>query len=51
MLNDNNKDRIQTLKTNLKRLNLNAQILNKDFIEFDNKRKYDVIVIDAPCSV
>ena len=50
VLNDKNKDRIQTLKTNLKRLNLNAQILNKDFIEFDNKRKYDVIVIDAPCS-
>ena len=44
------KNRIQTLKTNLKRLKLSAQILNKDFIQFDNKKKYDVIIIDAPCS-
>ena len=44
------KTRIQTLKANLKRLKLNAQILNEDFIQFDNKKKYDVIIIDAPCS-
>ena len=50
VLNDKNKNRIQTLKTNLKRLKLNAQILNKDFTKFDNKMKYDVIIIDAPCS-
>ena len=50
VMNDKNKARIQTLKANLKRLNLSAQILNEDFIQFDNKRKYDVIVIDAPCS-
>ena len=50
VLNDKNKTRIQTLKANLKRLNLSAQILNEDFIQFDNKRKYDVIIIDAPCS-
>ena len=50
VLNDKNKNRIQTLKTNLNRLKLSAQILNKDFIQFDNKRKYDVIIIDAPCS-
>ncbi len=50
VMNDKNKARIQTLKVNLKRLNLSAQILNEDFIQFDNKRKYDVIVIDAPCS-
>ena len=50
-MNDKNKNRIQTLKTNLKRLKLSAKILNnKDFIKFDNKRKYDVIIIDAPCS-
>ena len=48
-VNDKNKARIQTLKNNLKRLNLNAQILNQDFIKF-NKIKYDVIVVDAPCS-
>ncbi|MDC3083289.1 RsmB/NOP family class I SAM-dependent RNA methyltransferase, partial [Pelagibacteraceae bacterium] len=50
VLNDKNKNRIQTLKTNLKRLKLSAKILNEDFIQFDNKRMYDVIIIDAPCS-
>ena len=50
VLNDKNKKRIQILKTNLKRLKLSAQILNKDFIQLNNNRKYDVIIIDAPCS-
>ena len=50
VLNDKNKTRIKILKTNLKRLKLNAQILNEDFIKFNNKKKYDVIIIDAPCS-
>ena len=50
VLNDKNKNRIQILKTNLKRLKLSAQILNEDFIQFNNRRKYDVIIIDAPCS-
>ena len=49
-LNDKNKNRIQTLKSNLKRLKFRAEILNKDFIQFDNNKKYDVIIIDAPCS-
>jgi len=50
ILNDKSKSRIQTLKSNLKRLKLSAKILNEDFVRFDNKRKYDVIIIDAPCS-
>ena len=50
VLNDKNKTRIQILKTNLKRLKLSAKILNKDFIQLNNNRKYDVIIIDAPCS-
>ena len=50
ILNDKSKARIQTLKTNLKRLKLSAKILNEDFIQFDNEKKYDVILIDAPCS-
>ncbi len=50
ILNDKSKNRIQTLKSNLKRLKLSAKILNEDFIRFDNKGKYDVIIIDAPCS-
>ena len=50
ILNDKNKNRIKTLKSNLKRLKLSAPILNEDFIQFNNKKKYDVIIIDAPCS-
>ena len=49
-LNDKSKKRIQTLKSNLKRLQYNATILNKDFIEFDKHKKFDFIIIDAPCS-
>jgi len=50
VLNDINKTRIKTLKDNLKRLQFNAQILNKDFTKFNDKEKYDIIIIDAPCS-
>ncbi len=50
ILNDKSKNRIRTLKTNLERLKLSAEIYNKDFIKFDNKKKFDVIIIDAPCS-
>ena len=50
ILNDKSKNRIQNLKTNLERLKLSAEIYNKDFIKFDNKKKFDVIIIDAPCS-
>ncbi len=50
VLNDKNKNRIQTLKTNLKRLKLSAKILNEDFIQLDNKRLYDIVIIDSPCS-
>ena len=50
VLNDENKNRIKTLKTNMKRLKLTAEISNKDFIKFNNKRNYDIIIIDAPCS-
>jgi len=50
ILNDINNTRIKTLKDNLKRLKLNAKIINKDFTKFNNKEKYDIIIIDAPCS-
>ncbi len=50
VLNDINKTRIKTLKDNLKRLQLSARILNRDFTKFDDKEKYDIIIIDAPCS-
>ncbi len=50
ILNDINKIRIKTLKDNLKRLQLNARIINKDFTKFNEKEKYDIIILDAPCS-
>ena len=50
ILNDKSIARIKTLKLNLNRLNLKAKILNEDFTKFNNTEKYDVIIIDAPCS-
>ena len=49
-LNDKSKTRIQILKSNLIRLNFSAEILNKDFTKFEEKNKYDFVIIDAPCS-
>ena len=49
-LNDKSKNRIKILKSNLIRLNFDAKILNKDFTKFEEKHKYDFIIIDAPCS-
>ena len=50
ILNDKSIARIKTLKLNLNRLNLKAKILNEDFTKFNNTEKYDVIIVDAPCS-
>ena len=49
-LNDKSKIRIETLKSNLNRLNFNTEILNEDFLNFKENKKYDFIIIDAPCS-
>lgn len=49
-LNDISKKRIKILKSNLRRLNFKANILNEDFTEFNLKEKFDCIIIDAPCS-
>ena len=50
ILNDKNNYRIQILKNNLKRLNFTAKILNYDFIKFNEKEKFDFIILDSPCS-
>ncbi len=50
VLNDRSKNRIRILKSNLNRLNFNPKILNTDFIKFKENQKYDLIIIDAPCS-
>ena len=49
-LNDKNKKRINTLKKNLLRLEMNAKILNCDVLDLDNKEKYNLIILDAPCT-
>ncbi len=50
ILNDKSSNRIEILKSNLNRLNFNSKILNDDFTRFDEKEKFDLIIIDAPCS-
>ncbi len=50
ILNDKNKVRLKRVKENLKRLNFKATILNKSILDFDEKEKYDFIILDAPCS-
>ena len=49
-LNDKNKKRIIVLKENLKRLNFKNHIINKDILNLSVKKKYDFIILDAPCS-
>ncbi len=50
VLNDISKKRLKILKTNLKRLNFSAKVTNIDIAKFDNKQKFDFIIIDSPCS-
>ena len=38
------------MQYNLNRLNYTERILNYDFTKFNEEKKYDVIIIDAPCS-
>lgn len=49
-LNDISKRRIKILKSNLNRLKFNAKIFNLDFIKSNKFKKYDFIIVDAPCS-
>ena len=44
------RNRIITFKNNLKRLKLDADVINEDFLDTNLKEKFDFILIDAPCS-
>ena len=44
------KRRIGILKSNFERLKFNSEIINCDFLNFDEKEEFDCILIDAPCS-
>ncbi len=50
VLNDKSVQRTKILKSNLKRLNFDTKIINQDFTKFRDDKKYDCIIIDAPCS-
>jgi 16S rRNA (cytosine967-C5)-methyltransferase len=50
VLNDINKKRISKLKDNLSRLGFCAEIKNLDALDFDENYKYDIVLVDSPCS-
>ena len=50
VLNDKSKKRLEVLKNNLKRLNFKPIVINYDVKNISLKKKYDFIIIDAPCS-
>lgn len=49
--NDIEESQISRLKENSKRLGLIPdKITNQDFLEYNTKEKYDLIILDVPCS-
>ena len=38
------------MKENLRRLNFDNKIINKDSLKINSKNKFDIVIIDAPCS-
>ena len=49
-LNDISSKRIKTLRSNLNRLNFNNQVKNYNALEIPEKEKFDVVILDSPCS-
>lgn len=49
---DISEERLVTLTANIKRLNLtkNLTVVCSDALEFSSSRKFDIVLIDAPCS-
>ena len=50
VINDKNKSRNNLLKDNLSRLGFSCEIMNYDVLKMNTSRKYDFIILDAPCS-
>jgi len=50
VLNDINIKRISKLKNNLSRLKFNPKIMNLNGLDFDENHKFDMVILDAPCS-
>ncbi len=49
-LNDISLERTKILRTNLKRLNFSNKIKNYNALDIPEDKKFDVIILDAPCS-
>ena len=47
---DKSSIRIKMLKENLARMKMKSEIIETDFYKYKTKKKFDVVVIDAPCS-
>lgn len=47
---DKNKNKVFIMKKNLRRLNFNNKVINEDSLKINSKNKFDVVIIDAPCS-
>ena len=50
VLNDISKKRINILKDNLNRLNFNNTISHIDALDINEKKLYDIVILDSPCS-
>ena len=50
IMNDKSKSRIKLMKENLDRLKFKTKIFNYDVLKLESKEKYDLIILDAPCS-
>jgi 16S rRNA (cytosine967-C5)-methyltransferase len=50
VLNDISKKRIFKLRENLSRLGFKPEIKNLNALNFDEKIKYDIVLLDSPCS-
>ena len=47
---DKNKNKVSIMKENLRRLNFQNEIINKDSLKINSRNKFDIVIIDAPCS-
>ena len=50
ILNDVNRKRIGMLKSNLSRLNFNNDVCNLNALDIPEKKSFDVVILDSPCS-
>lgn len=47
---DIDKHRCKITEDNFKRLKIDTEIINEDFLAFDNNKVYDLVLLDVPCT-